>query len=141
MENSRITTMLLDILHSKILRAEVTDAQLHYEGSLGIDSEIMEMVGLLPNEKILVGDISNGNRFETYAIPAPAGSRQFCLNGAVAHLGKVGDLIVIMSFARMTPEEAKTWKPRVVVFGDSNSRIVKLTSDVADPAVVAKFRR
>ncbi|MBR5621682.1 MAG: aspartate 1-decarboxylase [Opitutales bacterium] len=133
--------MLLDILHSKILRAEVTDAQLHYEGSLAIDSEIMDMIGMLPNEKILVGNISNGHRFETYAIPAPAGSRQFCLNGAVAHLGKVGDLIVIMSFARMTPEEAKTWTPRVVVFGDGNSRIVKLTSDVADPAVVAKFDR
>ncbi len=133
--------MLLDILHSKILRAEVSDAQLHYEGSLAIDSEIMEMVGMFPNEKILVGNISNGQRFETYAIPAPAGSRQFCLNGAVAHLGKIGDLIVIMSFARMTPEEAKTWTPRVVVFGEGNSKIVKLHSDVAAPEIVAKFKR
>ncbi len=133
--------MLLDILHSKILRAEVSDAQLHYEGSLAIDSEIMEMVGMFPNEKILVGNISNGQRFETYAIPAPAGSRQFCLNGAVAHLGKIGDLIVIMSFARMTPEEAKTWTPRVVVFGEGNSKIVKLQSDVAAPEIVAKFKR
>ncbi len=133
--------MLLDILNSKILRAEVTGAELHYEGSLAIDKEIMDMVGMLPNEKILVGNISNGNRFETYAIPAPAGSRQFCLNGAAAHLGKVGDLIVIMSFAHMTPEEARAWTPRVVVFGAGNSKIVKLQSDVADPAVVAKFDR
>ena len=133
--------MQLEILRTKILRAEVTDAQLHYEGSLAIDSEIMRMIGMLPNEKILVGNISNGHRFETYAIPAPAGSREFCLNGAVAHLGKVGDLIVIMSFAHMDEAEARKWTPRVVVFADGNSRIVKLQSDVAPAGIVEKFKR
>jgi len=117
--------MLVDILKSKILRAEVTEAEVDYEGSLAIDSELMERIGLLPYEKILVGNISNGERLETYAIEAPAGSRKFALNGAAAHKGKIGDLLVIMSFARMSAEEAKEWTPRVVVLGDGNRTIVK----------------
>ncbi|GHC04449.1 aspartate 1-decarboxylase [Cerasicoccus arenae] len=117
--------MLVDILKSKILRAEVTQAEVDYEGSLAIDSELMERIGLLPYEKILVGNITNGERLETYAIAAPAGSREFALNGAAAHRGKPGDLLVIMSFARMTPEEAAKWSPRVVVLADSNRTIIK----------------
>ncbi|WP_309398643.1 aspartate 1-decarboxylase [Cerasicoccus maritimus] len=117
--------MLVDILKSKILRAEVTEAEVDYEGSLAIDAELMERIGLLPFEKILVGNISNGERLETYAIEAPAGSRKFALNGAAAHRGKPGDLLVIMSFARMTAEEAKEWTPRVVVLADGNQTIVK----------------
>lgn len=117
--------MHIHLLKSKILRAEVTDSSLNYEGSLGIDSELMDMVGLLPYEKILVGDMASGSRFETYAIPAPAGSHTIALNGAVARLGQVGDLLVIMSFAELTPEEAKEHKPRIVVVSDRNSRIVR----------------
>ncbi|MGE9297002.1 MAG: aspartate 1-decarboxylase [Puniceicoccales bacterium] len=117
--------MLVDILKSKILRAEVTEAEKDYEGSLAIDKELMERIGLLPYEKILVGNITNGERLETYAIEAPAGSRKFALNGAAAHRGKVGDLLVIMSFARMTAEEAKEWTPRVVVLADGNRTIIK----------------
>ncbi|HNX04447.1 MAG TPA: aspartate 1-decarboxylase [Opitutales bacterium] len=117
--------MHIQLLKSKILRAEVTDSSLNYEGSLGIDSDLMEMVGLLPYEKILVGDMASGSRFETYAIPAPAGSHTIALNGAVARLGQVGDLLVIMSFAQMTPEEAKEHKPRIVVVSHRNSRIVR----------------
>ncbi len=117
--------MLVDILKSKILRAEVTEAEVDYEGSLAIDAELMERIGLLPYEKILVGNITNGERLETYAIEAPAGSRKFALNGAAAHKGKPGDLLVIMSFARMSIEEAKEWTPRVVVLGDGNQTIVK----------------
>src|SRR5471030_2654763 len=117
--------MQVHILRSKILRAEVTDARLDYEGSLAIDSTLMERVGILPHEKVLVGNLANGNRFETYAIPAPAGSLTICLNGAAAHLGRKGDLLVIMTFALMSEEEAKAWKPRTIVIGDGNKTIVK----------------
>jgi aspartate 1-decarboxylase len=130
--------MHINLLRSKILRAEVTDAKLHYEGSMEIDEELMRLVGILPNEKILVGDISNGNRFETYAIAAPAGSRRFSLNGAVAHLGKIGDLVVIMTFGWFDEKEAAAHKPAVVTLADTNSRIVKLDNP-ADAALAAKL--
>jgi aspartate 1-decarboxylase len=117
--------MQVNLLRSKILRAEVTDARLEYEGSLAIDSAYMARVGILPHERVLVGNLANGNRFETYAIPAPAGSLTFCLNGAAAHLGQKGDLLVIMTFSWMSDEEAKTWKPRTIVLGDGNKKIVK----------------
>ena len=124
--------MQLNILKSKILRAEVTHAELHYEGSLAIDSELMEKVDMLPYEKILIGNITNGERFETYAIPAPAGSKAFSLNGAAAHKGKPSDLLVIMSFAQMDAEEAKIWKPKVIVLGDHNQRIIKQSGQSSD---------
>ncbi|MBN1404104.1 MAG: aspartate 1-decarboxylase [Opitutales bacterium] len=117
--------MEIQLLKSKLLRAEVTESSLNYEGSLGIDSELMEKVGLLPYEKILVGDMASGSRFETYAIPAPAGSRTIALNGAVARLGQVGDLVVIMSFASLKPEEVADWKPKTLVLSKRNSVIVK----------------
>ena len=117
--------MHISILKSKILRATATDAQRDYEGSLAIDSDFMENVGLLPYEKILVGNISNGERFETYAIPAPSGSLTFSLNGAAAHKGKRGDLLVIMAFAQMAEEEAKHWQPKVLVLGDENTKVIR----------------
>ena len=117
--------MHLNLLKSKILRAQVTHAELHYEGSLAIDSELMRKVDLLPYEKILVGNISNGERLETYAIPAPAGSKVFSLNGAAAHKGKVGDLLVIMAFAQLPRDQAENWEPHVIVLGDRNQRILK----------------
>lgn len=117
--------MQMQLLKSKILRCEVTDSSVDYEGSLAIDIELMNRVGILQYEKILVGDISNGARFETYAIPAPAGSKTIALNGAVAHLGKIGDLLVIMSFASVTPAEVADWKPKTIVLADRNSRVLK----------------
>ena len=117
--------MQITLLKSKILRAEVTDRALHYEGSLAIDSALMEQIGLLPFEKILVGNIANGERFETYAIEAPRGSHAICLNGAAAHKGEVGDLLVIMSFAQMTTEEAADWSPRVIRLADQNRQVLK----------------
>jgi aspartate 1-decarboxylase len=132
--------MQVNLLRSKILRAEVTDAKLHYEGSMEIDGELMRLVGILPNEKILVGDISNGNRFETYAIPAPDGSRRISLNGAVAHLGRVGDLVVIMTFGWLDEAEAGAHVPRIVTLADENRRLVKLQNPL-DPGLAAKFER
>lgn len=117
--------MQLQLVKSKIHRAEVTDCSLNYEGSLAIDSELMTQANLCPFEKILVGNIANGERFETYAIPAPAGSRKISLNGGTAHLGKIGDLLTIMAFAWMDESEASQWKPRVIVLGDHNQKIIK----------------
>ncbi len=114
------------LLSAKIHRAQVTNVNLNYEGSLGIDSEFMAMVGILPYEKVLIGNLANGERFETYAFQEPAGSKSITLNGAAAHLGKVGDLLVILIFADFSPEEAKAWKPALLVLGDANQTILKL---------------
>jgi aspartate 1-decarboxylase len=119
--------MQLNLLKSKIHRAEVTDSSLNYEGSLAIDPEFMAAVGLRPYERILIGNLNNGERFETYAIAAPAGSKSICLNGATAYLGKPGDLVTIMSFAVVDEREAADWHPKVLVLADANRRIVKQT--------------
>jgi aspartate 1-decarboxylase len=112
-------------LKSKLLRAEITDRALHYEGSLAIDAALMEQVGLRPYEKILVANIANGERFETYAIQAPKGSHTISLNGAAAHKGEVGDLLVVMSFCQLDAAEADSWKPKVLVLADRNRRVVR----------------
>ncbi len=117
--------MQLNLLKSKIHRAEVTDLSLHYEGSLAIDADFLAITGLRPYEKILVGNMGNGARFETYAIPAPAGSKTISLNGACAYLGKRGDLLTIMSFARFDETEAEAWVPRVLLLGEANTKIIK----------------
>jgi len=117
--------MQLNLLKSKIHRAAVTDTSLNYEGSIAIDAEFMALVDLRPFERVLVGNMENGERFETYAIPAPAGSKTISLNGATAHLGKPGDLVTIMSFAVVDANEAATWQPQVLVLGDANRKIVK----------------
>ena len=117
--------MNISLLKSKLLRAEITDRALHYEGSLAIDSGLMEAVGLLPYEKILVANIANGERFETYAIEAPKGSHIISLNGAAAHKGKIGDLVVIMSFAQVDEKDAKIWKPKTLVLSNKNSKVIR----------------
>jgi aspartate 1-decarboxylase len=119
--------MQLNLLKSKIHRAEVTDLSLNYEGSLAIDSEFMAWVGLRTYERILVSNLNNGARFETYAIAAPAGSRTISLNGAAAYLGKRGDLLTIMAFAVVDERKAAAWQPKVLVLGDANRKIVKQT--------------
>jgi aspartate 1-decarboxylase len=120
--------MQLNLLKSKLHRAEVTDTSLNYEGSLAIDAELMQLVGLRQYERILVGNMANGERFETYAIPAPAGSKTISLNGATAFLGKPGDLVTIMSFAFVDEKDAPTWQPRVAVLGDANHKVIKVSS-------------
>ncbi|MAS63903.1 MAG: aspartate 1-decarboxylase [Puniceicoccaceae bacterium MED-G31] len=117
--------MQITLLKSKLLRAQITDRALHYEGSLAIDATLMKQVGLLPHEKILVANIANGERFETYAIEAPEGSHTISLNGAAAHKGQLGDLLVIMSFAQFDLAAAKKWKPKVLVLADSNRSVVR----------------
>src|SRR6266481_1898190 len=109
--------MLVYLLKSKLHRATVTAANLNYEGSMSIDRDLMDRVGLLPYEKILCSNMVNAARFETYAIPGERGSGQIVLNGAAAHLGKPGDLFTIMSFTEAHASEAKFWKPHVIVLG------------------------
>lgn len=112
--------MLLTLLKSKIHRAAVTGASLHYEGSMTIAADLAERVGLLPYERILVGNMENGERFETYVIYGERGSNTIQLNGATAHLGKIGDRVTIMNFGAFSPEEAVGHQPRVVVLNEKN---------------------
>ena len=105
--------MLLTLLKAKLHRIKVTEADLDYEGSLTLDPDDMEAVGIVPYEKILCADVENGSRFETYAIAGARGSLVCCLNGAAAHMGKVGDRLIVMAFAHLTPEEADGFQPKV----------------------------
>jgi aspartate 1-decarboxylase len=117
--------MQVHLLKSKIHRAQVTGASLDYEGSLSIDADLMEQVGLLPYERILCGNLANGERFETYAIPGERGTGEVRLNGATARLGKVGDRLTVMSYALVGAKEAKKWQPRVVVVGKENAVLTR----------------
>ena len=112
--------MFVKILKSKLHRATVTDAKLHYVGSIYIDSVLMEAAGILPYESVMIADINNGNRLETYAVPAEANSGKIVILGAAAQLVKTGDLIIIFSFAYCSPEEAKELKPRVFILDENN---------------------
>lgn len=112
--------MRLTLMKSKIHRATVTEANLNYVGSVTIDEEILESVGLLPNEKVQVVNINNGERIETYAIKGERGSGVICLNGAAARLFQPGDLVIIIGYADMEEEEAKVHKPKVAIMGENN---------------------
>ncbi|CAN5144523.1 aspartate 1-decarboxylase [soil metagenome] len=124
--------MMRVMLKSKIHRATVTQADLHYVGSIAIDLALMEAADLIEGEQVVIADISNGARLETYVIPAPHGSRMIGINGAAAHLVGQGDLVIIMSYAMLDDAEAKALKPRVVHVDDDN-RIVTLGSDPGEP--------
>jgi len=117
--------MILEMCKGKIHRARLTHCDLDYEGSLEIDSALLDEAGILPYEKILVVNATNGNRLETYAIPGPAGSKVFRLNGAAAHKGSIGDIVTIMAFALMQPDEAKAYRPTVVVMDEHNEIVAK----------------
>ena len=111
--------MLLNILKSKIHRVTVTEANLEYIGSITIDEALMEAANIYPGERVQVVDNTNGARLETYVIAGRRGSGCICINGAAAHLVKVGDTVIIMAYALMTPEEAKAFKP-AIVFPENN---------------------
>src|SRR5215470_10915046 len=115
--------MLRTLLKSKIHRVTVTDADLHYEGSVSIDTQLMEAADILPHEHVHIWDVTNGNRFETYALPAPRGSATVCINGAAAHLAKKGDVIIITSFAAIAEDKVTGHQPKVVLV-DAHNQIV-----------------
>ncbi|MBR5989997.1 MAG: aspartate 1-decarboxylase [Prevotella sp.] len=119
--------MEITLLKAKIHRAVVTQADLDYVGSITIDSRLLQESGIMEYEKVEIADIDNGNRFETYAIAGEEGSGIICLNGAAARCVSVGDKIIIMAYASMTPEEASQHKP-VVLFVDSKNKIVRKTN-------------
>lgn len=107
--------MLIEILKSKLHCVTVTEANLHYMGSVTIDRDLMDAAGLLPGEKVSIVNNNNGARFETYVIEGPRGTGCICLNGAAARLAVPGDVVIIMSYALMTYEEAADFHPRVVL--------------------------
>lgn len=106
--------MFLEIMKSKIHRVSVTQANLNYIGSITIDSALMDAAGILEGERVYIVNNNNGERFDTYAISGAPGSGIICLNGAAARKVQPGDVVIIMAYAHMTPEEAKTFKPKVV---------------------------
>ena len=112
--------MQIHLLKSKIHRAMVTASSLDYEGSLTIAVDLMEKSGLLPYERVLCSNLANGERFETYVIPGERGSGAIVLNGATAHLGRVGDRLTIMSYTFVEEAQARKWEPRVIVLGEKN---------------------
>jgi aspartate 1-decarboxylase len=113
----------ITLLKAKLHHARVTECALEYNGSMTVDRALMDSVGILPHEKILVANLANGERFETYIIPAPAGSRTICLNGATAHKGSEGDRLIIFTFCNLTPEEAATHEPAVLVLDADNNPV------------------
>jgi aspartate 1-decarboxylase len=120
------------MMKSKIHRATVTQADLHYVGSVAIDANLLDAADLLEGEQVAIVDITNGARIETYVIPAPRGSGVIGINGAAAHLVHPGDLVIIMSYALVDDAEARSLKPRVVHV-DEHNRVVKIGNDAAEP--------
>jgi aspartate 1-decarboxylase len=112
--------MNIDVLKSKVHRAVITEANLHYVGSLTLDQDLMEAANMIENEKIQVVNVNNGERIETYLIKGKRGSGVCCLNGPAARRGNVGDIVVIISYANMPFEVAKTFKPWIVFPKDGN---------------------
>lgn len=109
------------MLKAKIHRARLTMTDLHYEGSIGIDEDILDAANILPHEEVAVWNVTNGERVVTYALPAARGSREFMLNGAAERKAAVGDVVIIAAFAQMFVDEAKTYKPTIILMGDGNT--------------------
>ena len=128
--------MLRNFLRSKLHGVRVTEANLHYVGSLSIDAELMEMAGIAQNEVIHLANVTNGERLTTYAIAAPRGSRVIGANGAAAHKVRVGDTLIVFAFAMLTEKEMETHKPRLI-FADAENNPFRLAeaerhADLAD---------
>ena len=116
--------MHIQILKSKIHRVKVTQAELHYVGSITIDEDLIEAANMIENEKVQIVNINNGERFETYIIKGERGTGTICLNGPAARKVQVGDMVIIISYASMDFEEAKRFKP-TIVFPDASNRLIR----------------
>ena len=128
--------MMRIMMKSKIHRATVTQADLHYVGSVTLDAALMAAADLLEGEQVAIVDVTNGARIETYVIPGPRGSGVIGINGAAAHLVHPGDLVIIMSYAMLDDAEARALKP-LVVHVDGQNRVVKIGNDAAEPVPVS----
>ncbi|MFE7231541.1 aspartate 1-decarboxylase [Streptomyces sp. NPDC057596] len=124
--------MLRTLFKSKIHRATVTQADLHYVGSVTIDADLLDAADLLPGELVHIVDVTNGARLETYVIEGERGSGVVGINGAAAHLVHPGDLVIIISYAQVTDAEARAFQPRVVHV-DADNRMVALGADASEP--------
>ena len=115
--------MQIQVLKSKIHRVKITQAELHYVGSITIDEDLMDAANLIENEKVQVVNVNNGERLETYVIKGERGSGQVCLNGPAARKASVGDIVIIISYAGMELEEAKKYKP-TLIFPDERNKLI-----------------
>ncbi len=129
------------MLKSKIHRATVTQADLHYVGSVTVDQDLLDAADLLSGERVAIVDVTNGARLETYVIPGERGTGVIGINGAGAHLGHPGDLVILVSYAQMDDELARTYQPRIVHV-DRENRIVELGHDPAEavPGIDERIR-
>ena len=128
--------VLLTLCKSKLHRATVTQAELHYEGSITIDAALMEAAAILPFERVQVVNIANGARFDTYAIAGPRASGTICVNGAAARLVQPGDHVIVITYAQLTPDEARGHRPVIVLLNPDNSVRDRLTPDQSTGAAV-----
>ena len=117
--------MNIEVLKSKIHRVTVTEANLNYIGSITIDSDLLDAANILPNERVYIVDNNNGERLDTYVIPGERGSGVICLNGAAARKVQPGDVVIIMAYASMDFEEAKSFKPRVIFPDTKTNKLIK----------------
>ncbi len=115
--------MFIQVLKSKIHRVTVTEARLDYIGSITIDQDLLDAAGILPGERVYIVNNNNGARLDTYTIPGERGKGTICLNGAAARMVQPGDIVIIMAYATMTPEEAATFKPKVI-FPDTATNLL-----------------
>lgn len=123
-----MTSLMRPMMISKIHRATVTGADLHYVGSVTVDSDLMKAADLLPGQQVDIVDITNGARLTTYAIPGPAGSGEICINGAAAHLVHAGDLVIVIAYGMLSDAEAREYVPSVV-FVDEKNRVLETGGD------------
>lgn len=127
--------MFRHMMKGKLHRARVTEANLNYVGSITIDEDLLDAVDMLPNEKVQIVNNNNGARFETYIIPGKRGSGVVCLNGAAARLVQEGDVVIIISYALVSDEKAKTHQPKVAIINENN-RIVEMIA--TEPAFTVR---
>jgi len=113
--------MMFSMMYAKIHRAKVTHSELHYNGSMGIDRNYLDATGMMPGQRIDVLNVNTGSRFTTYILEEPRGSKHFGVYGAAAHLAKAGDIVIIISYAQMTREEAEVHKPKVLIMDEENN--------------------
>lgn len=123
--------MTISMFKAKLHRLRVTQADLYYEGSITVDQELLDAAGILPYEKVQVVNVNNGNRLETYTIPGEPGERTVCLNGPAARLAATGDQVIVISYAELTPSEARQHHPRVVLVDEDNNVKETKTMDVS----------
>ena len=117
--------MFIQVLKSKIHRVTVTESRLDYIGSITIDEDLLDAVGILAGERVYIVNNNNGARLDTYTIPGPRGSGVICLNGAAARMVQPGDIVIIMSYATMTPDEARQFTPKVIFPDTATNKLIK----------------